>query len=119
MKLFFKILLSTVTVLTAVLCCVESYMVSRSFSDAMSQEVSHELEQYRFIRMAVYLSGEEAGREQLGERHMRLESVSGRLTGLRQQAALLEQKKEQLEQSLEEEEKLLEECRKEEDLLGE
>ncbi len=80
MKLFFKILLSTVTVLTAVLCCVEYYMVSRSFSDAMSQEVSHELEQYRFIRMAVYLSGEEAGREQLGERHMRLESVSGSIS---------------------------------------
>ena len=44
----------------------------------------------------------------LEEAQRQLESVSGRLTGLRQQAALLEQKKEQLEQSLEEEEKLLE-----------
>ena len=47
----------------------------------------------------------------LEEAQRQLESVSGRLTGLRQQAALLEQKKEQLEQSLEEEEKLLETCR--------
>ena len=70
MKLFFKILFSAVLVLAAVLCFVEYYMVSGTFERSLSREVDYELDQYRFMRMTVYLRGVEAAGEQLGERFM-------------------------------------------------
>ncbi len=77
MKLYIKIFLSSIAVLIVALCTVEYGMVSQSFRTAMEQETAHELEQYRFIRMAFYLGGPASGKEQLGGRYGELRGENG------------------------------------------
>ncbi|MCI9486287.1 MAG: HAMP domain-containing histidine kinase [Lachnospiraceae bacterium] len=77
MRLFVKIFLSFMLVLILALCSVEYCMVFASFEQALEQEVSHELEQFRFIRMVIYMGGTRTGERQLGERSMLLLAADG------------------------------------------
>ncbi|MCI8464622.1 MAG: HAMP domain-containing histidine kinase [Lachnospiraceae bacterium] len=79
MRLFIKIFFSFLLVLILALCSVEYCMVSQSFEQALDQEITHELEQFQFIRMATYMGGAHMGAGQLGERKMLLLSAEGEI----------------------------------------
>ena len=79
MRLFVKIFLSFMLVLILALCSVEYCMVQRSFGQALEQKIDHELEQFRFIRMVIYMGGTQMGEQQLGERSMLLVGADGEI----------------------------------------
>ena len=77
MRLFVKIFVSFLFVLIFALCTVEYWMISRSFEKALEQEVSHELEQFKFIRTVIYMGGETLEKRQMGEGNVLLLNSQG------------------------------------------